>query len=222
MTRAVVVTARTNHPGQDDLTLRFIDNIRDKLSSKDELIIVSAGEEIDYDEFITINLLKNESFSNSMNAGIKAALQLRPEYVIVMGNDGFPTDANWIDNLIKAQKETDAAVVCPQPSRPVLSTYDGTKIGELKGYPLDRMFPAICWLLPIDTLRKTGYFDERFIGGTYEDNDYLTRVQLWGGTTIVNPEVFLIHELSQTVQHMNVPKLMNENRERFFKKWGLS
>lgn len=228
--RVAIVTAMTDHPGQGELTTRFVKEHLE-CAGKDDTIVIAGTDsalapirQFPNTYFPRVQLAhmnENISFSQAMNKAIMRAVRHNPEYILLVGNDGFPTEKGWIDKLIAAQKETGAAIVCPTPSRPNISVYEGTKIGEIKGYPQYRMFPAICWLMPVETVRKTGLFDERFIGGCYEDNDYVHRVQLWGGTMIVHPEVMLEHLLSQTIGNYDVSALMDVNRARFFAKWGL-
>lgn len=210
--------------GNLDMTKEFIDNILSK-TADEEVIIVSAGNdrevELDYetpDRLKFIKLGENISFSNSMNAGIKEATG---DYIIVIGNDGFPKDNDWIDKLITAQQETGAWIVCPTPDRPNVTSYNRHLIGELNGYPEYRMFPAICWLIPRICIEKVGYFDEIFIGGCYEDDDYCRKVKNEGKSIIRHPDVHLHHKLSQTFGKLpDHGKIMQANYKRYINKWS--
>lgn len=216
MVRCSIVTAYYKN---EELTIEFLDNLVGKIGAEDEVILVNAGSgAVDHYVVSTrIDLEKNESFSNSMNAGIKAA---KGDFVVVIGNDGFPTNKNWLDELIKTQQVTGASIVVPTPTKPNVSAYDRLLVGSVEGFPEYKMFPAICYLLPRSTIESVGYFDERFLGGCYEDDDYCLRVRNSGGVIVRHPAVFVRHLLSQTVKLLDGNKLMRENYKRFKEKWG--
>lgn len=219
------VTIVSAYVGNQEMTKQFMDNMLDKIGPEDRIILVSAGNEDKiawrYEApHIHLWLDKNESFSNSMNAGIKLALQEEQEYICVLGNDGFPIHSNWIEQLIETQITENVAILCPEPSRPHISAYDHLKIETVNGISFYEMFPAICWFMPEHVVRTVGLFDEQFKLGCYEDNDYALRVRRWGGKIAVDHKVKLDHLLSQTFGKVDRPDLvMAENGRLFNKKW---
>lgn len=224
MTRCVVVSA---YHGNRDMTQDFVENILKNISDQDMLVLVSAGNQMDIGEIVTPNdtrfryvtLSENKSFSDSMNRGIERALELLPEYVCVIGNDGFPREG-WLDLLIETQETTKAMIVCPEHDRPPRSTYGSRLILEDGHLAYYSMFPAVCWLLPVSTLQRIGLFDERFVGGCYEDDDYCRRVLEVGGKIVVDTRVPLRHLLSQTFGRLPNPAgIMRANEQRFREKW---
>jgi GT2 family glycosyltransferase len=66
---------------------------------------------------------------------------------------------------------------------------------------------------------KEFYFDERFIIGCYEDNDYCKRVEDLGGKVYVNKEVKIRHLLSQTISKLDYDGVMKENKIKFKEKY---
>lgn len=221
MTRVSIVTAYYKN---EAMTKDWLENIRDKVDPDDEVIVVNAGSDlIDVSvyghNFIRVDLPMNRSFSNSMNAGLKEA---RGDYFCIIGNDGFPVDHNWLDKLIEAQARTGADIVSPEPTNPKLNTYNSKIIKRTKEYWYYSMFPAICWFMPRYVVDSIGYFDEQFLIGCYEDDDYCRRVRNKGGDIIVVPGVMVRHLLSQTVgQHFNLGQIMSQNRKRYEDKWRL-
>lgn len=216
MARVSIVTA---YIGQTEMTRQFLENIADKISDEDQLILVNAGckEQVRHPRVNTyVNLEENHSFSRSMNQGIKWATG---DYVLVMGNDSFPQTEDWLDKLIEAQKETGAGIMCPVANNPPWQVYKQYIITEDDNYALMSFYPAICWLIPRQVLDKVGLFDERFLIGFYEDNDYILRVRQEDLCVYVHKGVEIRHLGSATIKNFNQNKLMNENRERFHEKW---
>ena len=203
-----------------DMTMDFIANLWDKMTDDDELILVNAGNQTKITNctlknFTRIDLPQNISFSNSMNAGLRIA---QGDYVIVIGNDGFPQDKEWISKLIEAHKPMH--IVSPVPNRPPLNTYDHLLKKQEANLRYYSRFPAICWLFSKETYKKIGSFDERFLVGCYEDDDYAVRIGIEGGQIIVRTDVALDHKLSQTFNKFNTKAIMKHNCTLFKEKWG--
>lgn len=220
--RCSIITAYYRNEG---MTYEWLLNIRDKIGPDDEVIVVNAGSaQIPLDRFNSqfkrIDLPENKSFSNSMNAGIKASTG---DYVIIIGNDTFPQTDNWLDRLIHYQTLTGAAIVAPNNTRPGYDTYVPLHmLKDFGEYSTFKMFPAICWLIPRAVIDTVGLFDEQFLIGTYEDNDYCHRVRKEGGSIICAKEVMVDHLLSQTVgKFFDTGKIMQENLARYKAKWNL-
>jgi len=166
--------------------------------------------------------IENKSFSNSMNTGLRWAKKLGGyDHYIVIGNDGFPQTDGWVDTLIDCQMRWGASIVAPEPDNPHISVYDRHKIKKWDETTIEyRMFPAICWLIPAETLDIVGFFDESFGIGCYEDDDYVRRVKLYEGIVVVDHRVKLQHLLSQTFGQFDTNKVMQENHQKFINKWG--
>lgn len=219
------VTIVSAYVGNQEMTKAFMDNLVNKISSEDRIILVSAGNEEKIHWFyqaphVHLWLDKNESFSNSMNAGIKLALQEEQDYIMVLGNDGFPVEKDWLDKLIETQLKEGLAITCPEPSRPPIDSYNHLKLRSKDNITWYQMFPAICWLLTDHVVRTVGLFDEQFKLGCYEDNDYCMRVRLYGGPIAVDHNVKLDHLLSQTFGKVERPDLvMATNGELYYNKW---
>lgn len=211
--RVSIISAYYKRP---DLIERFLNNLKDKITIDDEIIIVNAGNSVkiesDIANYKRVDLEENKSFSNSMNSGVAVSTG---DYIVIIGSDGFPNNNDWLDKLISYQQEHNSAITCPVPSNPNIKAYDHLLVrGD--NY---KMFPAICWLLPRKVWDGVGTFDERFLGGTYEDDDYCKRVVNNGGSIMVCRDVTITHLLSQEVNNFNVGEMMSRNKKLYEEKW---
>jgi|688.fasta_scaffold84648_4 GT2 family glycosyltransferase len=78
------------------------------------------------------------------------------------------------------------------------------------------------FILSKETVKKVGWFDEKFGNAYFEDNDYYYRMQLIGMSyykdTILDPEIF---RNSQTIQKDNSLNFgFDKNKAYYISKWG--
>jgi GT2 family glycosyltransferase len=228
MTKVSIVTA---YHKNRDMTQEWYSNILNTTDKLVQTVIVSAGNVPDIGEIVIpinariqdgyVYLPENKSFSNSMNEGIKRTWE-DSDYIVIIGNDTFPTDKDWLPNMIETQQKTNAAIVGIVPSRPHYSNY-AHLLQKTDGHvDYYSMYPAICWLVPRAVFKKVGLFDEQFLIGCYEDNDFCERVnqELPEMPIVVDTRVYMEHKLSQTIGLFNVAEVMAANGERFNKKWN--
>ena len=210
MKKVLIITGYTNHSNQQDLMATWRSALADTVSKVSDDLVVDATAYFDKDA---------TGFSFSMNHGLAKAIAGDYDYCILLGNDGVPLRDDWVEKLIKAHEDTDAWIVCPTADNPPHSVYNHKKIVQKGPYTQYHMYPAICWLLPRKTILEIGFFDERFKGGCYEDDDYCLRVEKAGGTIVRTDNVMLHHKLSQTIGNMNVHELMSRNSAVYAAKW---
>lgn len=210
------------YQSQVRMTCDFLDNLAATSCGEYvvEMVLVNAGcaTKIRH-PFISrrVDLPENISFSNSMNAGIRAT---HGEYIVVMNNDAFPRPG-WIDTLIRYQNETDAWLVSPEVSSPRLIEH--FVLAKHEGYAEVSMYPAVCWMLPRLTVNLVGYFDERFVPTMWEDNDYAKRVLNEGGKFIVVTDCQVEHRRSKENNanfEGRISSIYAVNQRRFYEKWG--
>lgn len=210
--RLSIVSAYYN---KEDMTRDFLDNLQ-KVSPPDvEMILTNAGSQPIDHPFVTkrVDLDHNESFSNSMNAALKVATG---DYVCLLGNDVFPSEG-WLEKLVKLAEDTGAFITSPVNDKTPLHMMQGKQFDT---YFETDMFPAVCWLLSRECLDSIGLFDERFLGGCYEDNDYARRVKDAGGKIVVDKTTSVGHLLSQTIAQFDIGALMQQNYDRYHQKWS--
>ena len=189
-----IVSAYVN---QLDMTRVFLNNLSGKIPEDTEVIMVNAGnkEKIRIDtntyDYKRIDLKENHSFSNSMNAGIKVATG---DYVVVMGNDGFPQTEDWLqkmEEVFKLYKDTYIATCnTDNPGKKFMAPYFIAKYGLFEEY---NFVPAICWMVSRECIDTVGFLDEKFKIGNYEDNDYAIRVRKIGKRIILRDDVTITH-----------------------------
>lgn len=205
--------------GNEEMTKAFLDNLQEKCKFQDvEMILVNSGSKVIEHPFITkrVDLSENISFSNSFNAGLKL---VSGDYVVIIGNDGFPTSSTWLQEL-KGTIDSGAMIAAPVWDRPNFESYKHLVLKETEYWAEMQMVPAVCWMLKKESIDEIGLFDERFVPGCYEDDDYCYRVHLSGGKIIVNKTCRIKHLLSQTVGKMDVNSIMQKNYIRYKEKWG--
>lgn len=197
------------------MTQDFLNNLNGKLPPDTEVILVNAGSETIQNPIVDkrVDLPVNHSFSNSFNTGITAATG---NYICIINNDAFPQTTDWLDKLIELQKKTKTWIVAPQNDKTLMSNYK--VIGETDKYWEVEFFPAVCWLMSPQCLNRIGLFDERFLIGCYEDNDYCERVKKAGGNIIVSKDVTINHLESQTMNLFDATKVSLDNYNKFVKK----
>jgi glycosyltransferase involved in cell wall biosynthesis len=79
-------------------------------------------------------------------------------------------------------------------------------------------------MLPLVTVRKVGWFDERFPELSFEDDDWLNRFQEAGLRSFnFNDQPWIIHDHSHpdfNGHHPDVEKRKLQNKEFYFQKWS--
>jgi len=68
--------------------------------------------------------------------------------------------------------------------------------------------------------QKVGFFDERFTPGNYEDFDYSVRLRRAGYKLVVAESVWLPHVMHATCERLDLPTLLEDNRQKFVEQWG--
>ncbi len=201
---------------KEDMTRDFLDNLQKTVPEGVEVLLTNAGSTPIDHPIVTerIDLPENKSFSNSMNAGLRRA---KGDFICVIGNDVFPNEG-WLEKLVELAKGTNAMITAPLNDQTIMGQYSTTK--QTDDYYEPDFFPAVCWLLSRECLDKVGLFDEQFVIGTYEDNDYCRRVEKEGGKIVVSKHTIVRHLLSQTMNQFDVQKAMHDNYDRFVKKWS--
>ena len=179
---------------------------------------------------------ENRGFAPAVNQGIAAARGLD---VLLLNNDVVVTPG-WLSRLLAALREApDIGLVgsvsnhASPPQQVPVPAYRGA--AELTAHALDRAMrnhgrtdPAgrlsgFCLLIRREAVEAVGGFDERFVPGFFEDDDYCHRVRLAGFRRLVAHDVFVHHAGSRTFRrlHEDPASPLRVNWERFKAKWGL-
>lgn len=153
---------------------------------------------------------ENRGFGQANNIGLRYALQHQYEYVVLLNQDACLLP-DTIDKMIDAYvKNPEFWILSPVQMNSVLKTIEPqfskylmknkVNVSVRKVQQVDFVNAAI-WLLPIQTLKKTGGFDPIF-PHYGEDNDYVRRTHYFGGKIGVFTDAIAYHEriVKNTVQ----------------------
>ncbi|MBI3559375.1 glycosyltransferase family 2 protein [Candidatus Gottesmanbacteria bacterium] len=173
---------------------------------------------------IVNNTNNNRGFAKAVNLGIKKALKMGAEKIILINPD-----------IEISQKDiTDLATDDTDITGPVLlsnGVYDyGGKVNwvigrtaHLKGDPfLEKGSPSeidyvsgACMVIDKKVFEKIGFFDERFFM-YFEDVDFCLRAKQAGFKIAINPKIIIKHELTKNTQK-NL--YVWESNKKFIDKW---
>jgi GT2 family glycosyltransferase len=182
----------------------------------------------------TIRNEKNLGFAAASNQGMRAA---RGRHIVLLNNDVVLTP-HWLDGLLEcALSDPAIGIVGPRTNFAAgaqqISNATYRSIGELEAFAVQyrhahrREWPVapriigLCMFIRDECFKKTGFLDERFGIGNFEDDDYCVRARLGGFRCVIAGDVFVHHFGSQTFKLLGIDfsNLLQENREKFLEKW---
>ena len=123
---------------------------------------------------------------------------------------GYPSFSKVCNDAI-VSAENEIVIICSHKVRPrpidIMRTID--LINE--GYGLVALFSFACFGFRKELIRRVGFFDERFIGGGYEDCDTVRRVTEAG---------ISIYE-ERSIEYITTPSSWDQSKTRthFLAKW---
>ena len=123
----------------------------------------------------------------------------------------YPSFSKLINDCI-VHCPTERVVVCSDKVFPSPEHID-RMLGFLdEGYAFVGLYYFACFGFPKQLVRQIGFFDERFVGGEFEDVDYMLRIR----------EADLAYRLTKDVPYRWMPSSWNNSRSRahFIRKWG--
>lgn len=227
-----------------DLTKGCIESIRATLQPDEyELIVVdnaSTDGSIEYlKQQSDIKLLCNEEnkgFAGGCNQGIKVAEPendiwllnsdtLVPEYALLWLKMGLYADEHIgacgsVSNFCPNYQNTIETEVNVDNYREVAAKYNHYMENALEK---KNWLVGFSMLIKREALEKTGYLDEQFFPGNFEDNDLSYRLLQAGYSLQLCHNSFVFHYGSQSFKKTNsVSKSLIENKERFVNKWGFN
>jgi GT2 family glycosyltransferase len=212
-----------------------------------EIVLVDNGSTDDsvavarqmFPDVRVIELPENRGFVGGNNEGIQAALNLNPDYVLLLNND-TETDPKFLTSLVQAA-EADPTIGI---AGPVIYYFDDaariwsaggmiewaqgdTKMlmihqidphmDEKKSYPVD-FVTGCCLLIRREVISKIGLLDPRFFM-YYEETEWCVRAKAAGYQIICVPQAKIWHKIS-TVEREDSPQVkyyMTRNRLLFLR-----
>ncbi|MGG2994908.1 glycosyltransferase family 2 protein [Paenibacillus macerans] len=177
---------------------------------------------------------QNLGFARAVNTGLMMA---KGQTIVLLNNDVLVTE-RWLDQLLGCLKLTGAAAVGPvtnyiggdqQIDVPYEDVAEMPAFAAAYNAPDPRKWREVsrlvgfCLLFPRSTLEQAGYFDEGYIIGNYEDDDWVARLLLQGKRMVMAGDTFVHHYGSSTMKALGAQgfeQVNARNHDYFAEKWG--
>ncbi|MEC1542537.1 glycosyltransferase [Bacillus subtilis] len=176
----------------------------------------------------------NEGFAKACNQGLEVA---SGDNILFLNNDTVVTN-QWLEPMIKLLYQDDkigmVGPVSNYVSGPQQVPVNYTNVEEIEDF--SRLYclqqrgrskavlrlVGFCLLVKKKVLDQVGGFDERFVGGSFEDDDLSLRVLQAGYQLKIALDSFVHHHGHATFTgnpDLSISQLYEENRKRFIDKW---
>ncbi|MFC4099616.1 glycosyltransferase family 2 protein [Paenibacillus xanthanilyticus] len=176
----------------------------------------------------------NRGFAGATNTGLMMA---KGQTLLLLNNDTIVTD-RWLDNLLTClNSDPRIGMVGPvtnyisgsqQIEVPYVNVEEMPEFARefnrsdsAKWHLTDRL-TGFCLLFRRELLERTGYLDEGYAIGNFEDDDYNVRVRLQGRLLVIARDTFIHHYGSVSIKALGSElEAVNRNNSTFFsEKWG--
>jgi len=238
---SIIVRGKNGH----ELTTRCIASIMENTPNDAyRLIVVDDGSEPAYafpcDYAIRVPVSKGAVTATNLGLGI-ALQQAYSPYILVLDNDTeIPFgDSTWLDRFIAELEENPktAAVgattnyskgkqqILASPQTYMADWRDDSKPGwnkrphGWKANPEVADFVSFAVLMRRDAVARTGFWDEQFNPGNFEDTDYSVQLRAAGWEIRVARSVY-IHHAGHSTFGDDLMHLLETNERKFLQKWG--
>ncbi|MFB6748889.1 glycosyltransferase [Bacillus subtilis] len=206
-----------------------------------EVIVIDNGSHDGTRDYLKqITLIKaifnktNEGFAKACNQGLEVA---SGDNILFSNNDTVVTN-QWLEPMIKLLYQDDkigmVGPVSNYVSGPQQVPVNYTNVEEIEDF--SRLYclqqrgrskavlrlVGFCLLVKKKVLDQVGGFDERFVGGSFEDDDLSLRVLQAGYQLKIALDSFVHHHGHATFTgnpDLSISQLYEENRQRFIDKW---
>ncbi len=225
-----------------DLLLQCLDSIEAHTPFPYELIVVDDGSDDGTPEALQtrrrIRLAvheRNRGFAGAVNTGL---LMAKGKTVLILNNDVVVAE-HWLENMLAClYSSPDIGAVGPVTNyiggeQQIEVPYRG--LAGMKEFAAgrNRLDPAkwidterlvgFCLLMKREAVMGTGFFDEGYRVGNYEDDDWSVRLRLLGWRLVIAGDSFIHHLGSETMRSLDnqlFERANQENKDYFHLKWG--
>jgi len=214
-----------------ELTRRCLDSVSQVLAPDWQVTYVDNGSRLegllalmrDYPWMHLIASPFNQGFVRGVNLGLACALFSKAPYVLLLNNDAWAPegDTTWLERMVSHFHDEQVGAVGAVTDR--VFGFQRRERGAYSGGPLVTEAPvliAFALMIRKSAFQKVGFFDERFTPGNYEDFDYSVRLRRAGYKLVVAESVWLHHQMHATCERLDLPALLEKNRQKFVEKWG--
>ncbi|WP_336820139.1 glycosyltransferase [Bacillus subtilis] len=176
----------------------------------------------------------NKGFAKACNQGLEVATG---DNILFLNNDTVVT-SQWLEPMIKLLYQDDkigmVGPVSNYVSGPQQISVDYTSLEEIEHFSQRHgmehrgksravlRLVGFCLLVKKEVLDKIGGFDERFEGGSFEDDDLCLRALQEGYQLKIALDSFVHHQGHATFSgnpDLNISRLYQVNRQIFIDKW---
>ncbi|MGQ8874939.1 glycosyltransferase family 2 protein [Paenibacillus sp. TSA_86.1] len=228
---------------QRDYVLQCVSSIEKNTPAPYEIIVVdNASQDGTADALLrqggmvrVAALEKNRGFAGGVNHGLMMA---KGRHIVVLNNDTLVTPG-WLENMMAClNSDPQIGVVGPvtnyiggdqQIEVPYHDVQEMWSFAASQNRPdpgkhrmTDRLV-GFCWLFSRDVLERTGYLDEGYAVGNFEDDDWIIRVRMLGYRLAVAGDAFIHHFGSVSMKALGEQDFhtVNKGNEQFYsQKWG--
>ncbi|WP_236342620.1 glycosyltransferase family 2 protein [Paenibacillus plantiphilus] len=227
---------------QVDYLKQCIDSINDHTDLPYEIIVVDNASEDGTDKYlqrlggqIRYRILeRNRGFAGAVNIGMMMA---KGNTILLLNNDTVVTD-RWLNNMLDCIN-SDPTIGMVGPVTNYISGDQRIEVpyrnvAEMQGFAqaynvqdrakwqrTDRL-TGFCLLFRRDLWERTGYLDEGYAVGNYEDDDYNIRVRLQGYSLVITRDTFIHHYGSVSMKALGerFMEVNDQNLQFYVEKWG--
>lgn len=195
----------------------FLTKLKEHYPTPPRVIIVSDGVH-EWPEGIEVVPGANPfSFSANANLGIQAA---GTDDVVLCNDDAYLQTHEGFDRLRTITPDPYALVSPKIIGR--CANAQQRNIGKDVVETATDGVNFVCVYIPRSTIATIGLLDERFLVGTWEDNDYCRRIREAGLSIGICGACAVLHD--EAIKHFEAlpdyRKLLAENKQRFQDKWS--
>lgn len=225
-----------------ELTLACLEAIRRNTPERHEVIVVDNGSTDGTGPALAVlpslRVVRNErnlGFAGGVNRGIRAA---SGSEIVLLNNDTLVAPG-WLrelrgalssgprvglvgatSNYVGGGQQIEVDYARPEESEAFGARWSERFAGR---YQPMTMLTGLCLLVKREVFDVIGLFDERFLVGNFEDNDFCLRARLANYDLRLAVGSFVHHYGSRTFKAMGVDYMavMKDNQRRFREKWNL-
>ena len=151
--------------------------------------------------------------SNRPHLSQEAQLCLKDFKHRVFDGTNYPSFSKIINDCITSS-EYETIIICNDKARPTPEAVEKIPVMLQEGWGMVALYRFGFFGFKKDLIRKIGFFDERFIGGGYEDVDFVRRLK----------EANIGYYESEEISYIYLPTSWNYEktnfaRNQYFRKW---
>ena len=155
---------------------------------------------------------KHEMFTKTVNRGLMRVLP--SEFVVILNDDAFPSQENWLRTLLEPFSNPQVGAVGPSGLCSTRPQCFGTPYMDREPQVVAQL-AFFCVVIRGSVFDVVGLLDESFLHYG-SDNDFILRMIQWGMLAVWQPRVYVVHRHRGSGVLSDVKK---RDRDTLAKKW---